>query len=139
MFQVYFESIKDLVMKCASSMLWTYFWNTLVIFSDFRSIYTWSILSILMYLFLNNFKIKAFMYLSSNSEVYWKQTFSINFFLKLWSTFEVDFLNLCMFKFRSLFEADFLNNEFLFRLRNILEVYFISKKVKMCKWSIIEV
>ena len=33
-----------------------------------------------------------------------------------------------MCKLRSIFEVDFLNNVFLFVLRNILEVYFILKK-----------
>ena len=35
-----------------------------------------------------------------------------------------------MFKLRSTFEVGFLNNVFLLKLRSILEVYFISKKLK---------
>ena len=38
------------------------------------------------------------MYLSSNFEVYLKQTFNIDvFILKLWSVLEVDFLNLWIY------------------------------------------
>ena len=35
-----------------------------------------------------------------------------------------------MFKIRNIFEVDFQNNVFLFKLKSILEVYFISTKVK---------
>ena len=40
-----------------------------------------------------------------------------------------------MCQLRSAFEVDFLNNVFLFKIRSILEVYFISKKVKKYKWK----
>ena len=38
-----------------------------------------------------------------------------------------------MCKLRSIFEVDFLNQLFLFKLKSILEVYFISEKVKKYK------
>ena len=43
-----------------------------------------------------------------------------------------------MFKLR-IFEVDFQNNKFVSKLRSILEVYFISTKVKKYKRSITEV
>ena len=56
------------------------------------------------------------MYLSSNSEVYLKQTFNIDVFI---------------FKLRSILEVDFLNLSIYFQTqKKILEAYFVSKKVK---------
>ena len=62
---------------------------------------------------------------SLNSDVYFKQTFSTDkFSVRLWSIREVDFLNLCFY---------------VQTLKSILEVYFISTKVRKYKWSIIEI
>ena len=68
------------------------------------------------------------MYLSSNSEVYLKQTFNIDvFILKLWSIIEVYFPNLWIYvQTQNIFEVDFQNKLFIFKLGSILD--FISKK-----------
>ena len=83
--------------------------------------YTWRRLSELMYLsskFCKNIT-------SLNSDVYFKQTFNTDkFSLRLWSIREVDFLNLYFY---------------VQTLKSILEVYFISIKVRKYKWSIIEI
>ena len=44
-----------------------------------------------------------------------------------------------MCKLKSIFEVDFLNKLFIFKLKSMLEVYFISEKVKKYKQSIVEV
>ena len=73
-----------------------------------------------MYLYWNSkvylSRLSKLMYLSSNSEVYLKQTFNIDVFI---------------FKLRSILEVDFLNlSIYVQTQKKILEVYFVSKKVK---------
>ena len=123
MFQVYFESIKNLVMRYTSSILWNCFRNAFVFLFwlksklevDFQTLciycqtqkYTWSRLSELKIL-------------HSNLEVYFKY-----FFFKLMHLFsnselilEVDFLNLCiMFKLRIILPVDFLNRCIYFQIQ----------------------
>ena len=68
------------------------------------------------------------MYLSLNSEVYFKQTFNIDvFIMKLWYIPEVDLLNLWIYlQTQNIFEVDFLNKLFLFKLFvSFLFLYFI--------------
>ena len=82
--------------------------------------YTWSRISISMYLYWNSkvylSRLSKLMYLSSNSEVYFKQTFNIDVFI---------------FKPRSILEVDFRNlSIYVQTQKKILEAYFVSKKVK---------
>ena len=65
MFQIYCESIKDLVMNYASSILWTFFWNAFAFLFWVKSILEEDFLNLQIHI-----KVWIDVYVFSNSEVY---------------------------------------------------------------------
>ena len=149
MFQVYFEYIKNLVMKYTSSILWTCFWNAFV-FKSCSLTLTLICISFLTQVYLKQtFKIYVFLvkhrsileinflnlytYLHSNLEVYLKYTFWIDAFIfKLRGILEVDFLNLCIYVQAQKHASSRLSKLMhisIFKLRSILEVDFLNLSV----------
>ena len=85
MFQVYFESIKNLVIKYTSSILWTCFWNARK--SEMKKLPL-----------CKSLRFWDFSHKCSNSDVYLRKPFSIYVFVfRLRGILDVDFQNRCIY------------------------------------------
>ena len=99
MFKVYFESIKNFVMKYTSSILWTCFWNEFVFLFWVRSI---------LEVYISR--------LSKLTNLHWK----LEVYL-----YKVYFLNWCIFFQTQKYTWCGISKFFTFKLRSLLQVDFL--------------
>ena len=76
MFQVYFQSIKNLIMKYTSSIIWTCFWNAFDFYSD-SEMYLRQTFKLYVFIFQTHTwsRLSKLTNLHSNVEVHLKYTF----------------------------------------------------------------